>query len=84
MARRDQNVDELLAHEILPHFVYFAMPSVERVFRLGENKWESMSNKYGDINSPVFDLETISFNEYGPCTVQLLQDTAQQLRARRP
>ena len=84
MARWDQNVDELLAHEILPHFVYFAMPSAERVFRLGENKWESMSNKYGDINSPMFDLETISFNEYGPCTAQLLQDTAQQLRARRP
>ena len=82
MKKWDQNVDELLAHEISPYFVYFAMPSVERAFQLEKKKWKSMHNKYGNIDSPVFDYETMNFDKHGPCKMQLLQDTIEQLHRR--
>ena len=82
MKKWDQNVDELLAHEISPYFVYFAMPSVERAFQLEKKKWKSMHNKYGNIDSPGFDYETMNFDKHGPCKMQLLQDTIEQLHRR--
>lgn len=81
LARWDQNVDELLAHEVFPYLVYFAMPSIERVLRLGEREWDLMSNKYGDTSAPAFDHEAVILNEQGPCTAKLLHDAVDRLNS---
>jgi hypothetical protein len=79
MGKWDQNLDEMLAHDILPYLVYSAMPTVERALRIGEKGWNSMSQKYGTVGSPQFAFGESEIGDYGPCTMQLLQQAAERL-----
>ena len=80
LSKWDQNVDEQLAHEIFPVFTCFSMSPIELFLPHGEKKCKKLNNECGSIRNPDFDFNEKKFKDFGPCSVEFLQNTAKRIQ----
>ncbi len=68
----DQNVDELLCHEVMPYFVYLSMPSTLMFMKLHQHKAEKMTDKLGPALGPQVDVRSEAGGKYAPFDSNLM------------